>query len=503
MGHTAGRMHEEIIGELEGGDRHLCIELPRGHFKTTLFSEDFPLWKMWKTHDKKLAFGIQTSNMTQSKYILGTVMDAIESIPTLYETLYPDNLQHWSAGYIKTKNGHEMMAQPFGRKGLHYDYLMSDDLQQEAATASAALSIEDIKTVFWQASYSMINARGGKHLVIGTRITNNDLYSEFEEKPKWRHVKYPAVITDPDGKWLAPQFPEFPRYSTLELLGAIRDDMPPWSWQSEYMLDPIGSGTSVFPKELIKQSMTLKYPDNYGEMEKKWCKYYLGHDVALSEKRGSDFFAMVVLKRALNCPLRVVKKVKGKADEETQFEIIRKLNEDYHFSKYVIEQKGLSYAMAEKAAKDFTLASSCEKFNTNHANKDKLIGDVRLLMENKLLGLDGDQDIALELGSFGLVTVNGLQTFRALSGHDDLVMALGLAVYAAGGYIQSKKQPAGFYAVAVGAEPSHSEAARRSDPNVIRCECGGTDLMVMGMSEADGVQSRQLRCRACARVWVQ
>jgi hypothetical protein len=103
--------------------------------------------------------------------------------------------------------------------------------------------------------------------------------------------------------------------------------------------------------------------------------------------------------------------------------------------------------MAEKASKDYTLAHSIEKFDTNHNSKNKLIGDLRLVMQNKMLGLDGDKEIARELSSFGLVTKEGQQTFRALSGHDDLVMSLSMAVYAAGGYLPKNKPTAQFYMV--------------------------------------------------------
>jgi hypothetical protein len=246
----------------------------------------------------------------------------------------------------------------------------------------------------------------------------------------------------------------------------------------------------------------MRYPDNYQELEQKWCKYYLGHDVALSEQRGSDYFAMVALKRVLNAPLRVVRKMRAKGSEEEQFEIIRQWNADYHFSKYVIEQKGLSYAMAEKAAKDFTLAASIEKFNTTHASKDHIIGDLRLGMENKLIGLDGDQDIALELGSFGLVTVNGLQTFKALTGHDDLVVALALAFYAAGGWLPKKKATGSFYAIAVGSEPPRG-VPQKGITGMRKCLCESTDLRIVGESESNGIKEIQLRCNECGRMWIE
>jgi len=494
--HKVGRMHQEVIDELQTNDKHLVIILPRGHFKTTIFSEDFPLWEMWRTTEKQLIIGIQTSNVPQSKYILGVIMDAIENNPTLKEILLPDDIYHatWSSSHIKTKNGHEVLVQPFGRKGFHYDILISDDLQQEAATASSSMSIESIKTTFWSSSFPMTQTRHGKHLMIGTPISYDDLYSEFDGKPGWKKIMYPAVITDSEGKWLAPQLPE---HFSLERLKDIRDNMPIWSWQSEYMLNPVGAGTAAFPGDLVRAGMTMTFPKEYYDNEHN-AQFYCGHDVALSEKEGSDYAAIVILKRIGSFPLRVVKKWHGKCSEEEQLDIVRQFNKEYHFRKYVIEQKGLSYSMAEKASKDHTLAGSIEKFSTSHANKEKLIGDIRLMLENKMLCLEGDEQLARELNSFGLVTVNGLQKFRALSGHDDLVMALGLAIYAAGGYLP-KKKPSGSMVLAGLSDEDLAKESLGTCP-----ACNGKDVRQSGESQADGQDvKKQFTCNKCARMWIE
>ena len=434
MDQKIGAFHEEIITHLETSPKNLLVEAARGHFKTYIISRSYPLWLMWRQSSKKLVIGLQTSNMTQTKFILDLCVNAIENNKYLRDVLYPKDIYHatWSAIRFKTENGHEMIAQPFGRKGYHYDVLISDDLQQESDSGGTSVSIEAIKRSFWSASAPMTNARSGKHLVIGTPISLDDLYHDFDDKPLWDHLHYPAVIVDENGLWQRAQFPE---HYSLEKLTDMKNNMPPWAWQTEYMLDPIGAGTSLFPSDTIKKCLQFKLIERNPE----GSSFYYGWDVALSDKASADFFAFIVLRKMPDGTLYMVHKLWDKLKEEDQMEKVRALHSQYGFSKGVIEQKGLSFSMAEKVSKDYTLGHSVEKFVTNHTNKEKLIGDLRLVMDNGLLNLMGDQDIARELASFGKVKkADGSETFRALSGHDDLVMALAMAVYAAGGWLPKK-----------------------------------------------------------------
>ena len=438
-----GKVHEKIAKQILEGKKNTMVEMARGHFKTWMFSKNFPLWLMWRQSEKPLMIGLETSNMPQTQYILSELIASeIEHNPILAERLLPET---WSARHLKTKNGHQVIAQPFGRKGFHYDWLISDDLQQESESGSG-LSISAIKRTFWSSSWPMTQTRRGHHVVIGTPISLDDFYSDFENKPAWNVMKFPVVITDENKKWLAPQFPEHPAFANLELIQELKDNTPIWSFMSEYMLDPIGDGTVVFSSDLIDYCMKIAYP-SITPGDESASQYYAGWDVALSDKDAADFSAITIVRRTPGIPLRVVAKWRGKAGEEEQFEIMREFHKNFAISKLVIEQKGLSYAMAEKASKDYTLAHSIEKFDTTHASKNRLIGDLRLVMQNKMLGLDGDQDISRELRSFGLVSKDGVQTFRALSGHDDLVMSLAMAVHAAGGYLPKKRPAAQFYMV--------------------------------------------------------
>ena len=499
-----GAFHEEIINDLEGGDQNLLVMASRGHFKTWIVSRAFPLWEMWRQNKKKLTIGLQTSNVSQSKYILDLSIREIEHNPYLRDVLYPKDIYHatWSALRIHTENGHEFMVQPFGRKGFHYDYLLSDDLQQESDTAGSSISIDAIKRTFWSASAPMTNTRRGKHIVVGTPIALDDLYSEFNNKPKWKVLKFPAVITKPDGTWDSPQFPE---HFSLKDLEEMRDNMPPWSWQTEYMLNPVGTGTVVFPSDLISASMNPTYPLPTPQQQAA-TQYFAGWDVAFSDATSADYSAVIALRRTPGCPLRVVTNWRDKVGEERQFDKVRELNSQFQFTKLVIEEKGQSYSMAEKAAKDYTLAGSIEKFDTSHKNKEKIIGDLRLVMQNGGLDLAGDMKISRELGSFGIVTKDGTQTFRAMSGHDDLVMALAMAVYAAGGWVP-KKRPAGgiFFAGANSTPLSATALSSEFDVPTGKCpKCKQNGIMTGEASYYDQDEEKMRKhflCRNCGKRW--
>lgn len=464
LNQKVGACHKEIIKELEKKEKHLLVMMARGHFKTWMISRAFTLWKIWSTPEKEhLEIGLETSNMTQTQFILAELISAeIKKNPILSKVLLPDNMFHatWSSKMIVTKNGHRVVAMPFGRKGFHFDYLISDDLQQESETSSASVSIDAIKRTFWNSSWPMTQSRRGFHIVIGTPISLDDLYAEFvgDDTPDWKCLKFPAVITDKDGKWLRPSFPE---HFDLEQLEVIKRNSPIWAWQSEYMLQPLGAGTSLFPPELIKHAMnmpkpTIEVPEYYipTDEEKedihtidksKFIQYYGGWDVALSQKEGSDFAAFVVIGKAPNVPLWIETFWNLKITDEEQLQKVRDLHQTFRFSKVVVERTGIGYALAQKATRDPGLATFVEPFDTTHSSKSRIVGNLELLMQNKNLCLNGFKKIAEELATFGIKTKGGKQTFEALAGHDDIVIALCLAVHASGGYLPHSTPSAMMY----------------------------------------------------------
>jgi hypothetical protein len=94
---------------------------------------------------------------------------------------------------------------------------------------------------------------------------------------------------------------------------------------------------------------------------------------------------------------------------------------------------------------DTELAGIMDEWNPTNEEKQKVLGNLQLLMKHKMLdipsGLEHFDELVSELSSFGIINENGKQTYRAFSGHDDLVIGVALAVSAAGGWVFDDEVP--------------------------------------------------------------
>lgn len=435
LGKKIGKFHREIIEKLEISTKHLHVQASRGFFKTTIISICYPLWCLWKPQKRKLNIGIVSHSLSRSSEIMRLIKQEIMERPEIAKRVLPEDMHHaiWSATEIITKKGHRVVCvPPGGVQGEHFDLLILDDIQRDEDGTGAALA--NLKKTFWNVICPIVNARKGKMLVVGTPLSFDDLYSEIKENSGFMFMKYPAVKVNERGDWIESIFPE---HYTIEDLQKIRDGLPSWAWQSQYMLNPIGAGTGLFPLELINSCIdpTIGQINEDTAQIKRNCAHYIGCDIALSEDKRADSSCFVVIRKNFetNELSMIYKQIppKGTTSDE-QVTRISNLAKIYGTSKVVIEQKGLGYSLAQKA---FMEIPAVEKFDTTRSKKEQILGNVELLMRNKKLKLPKDDAMINELMSFGLKRkIDGTETFEALSGHDDQVMALALACYAAGGW---------------------------------------------------------------------
>uniref|UniRef100_A0A6M3L8W8 Putative terminase n=1 Tax=viral metagenome TaxID=1070528 RepID=A0A6M3L8W8_9ZZZZ len=440
LGIKVSKKHEEaidlIIQSLESPPEKkesLGIQFSRGHGKTTIFSVALSLWLCWKTPaDKPLAISLRSHSQSFSTSINRKLKDYIEFNPKLKERLLPTDFKSnsWSADYIRTKNGHDIFSLPFRQRGNHVDLSICDDIQTDE-DAFSTLSLSRIKEAFWGTVYPTTQSKKGIHVVVGTPIAFNDIFYDLSKNKGFHSIKYPAVKIDKDGKFYDPLFPEL---FSLEQYYHIRNTIPSWAWQREYLLNPIGGEIALFGEDLVKSCI---YEDDeeadIPEDIKEYREVFLGCDIAVSEREGSDYSCFIILEKYPDKPLKMIGKwyEKGITTDE-QIEKIKELNRINSFSRIVIEQKGISWPMAQKAAEDPEIGYAVERFDTNQKNKEKIVGTLELLMRSKMLKIPYDDSLISELQTFGKIERNGKQTFEAMAGHDDQVIALCLACYAAG-----------------------------------------------------------------------
>ncbi|MFA6354033.1 MAG: hypothetical protein WCW93_03825 [Candidatus Paceibacterota bacterium] len=452
-----GRVHEYIAQILDTPNLKTCtIEIARGHWKTETFSVKYPVWRMWREKNKQLNISIRSNNLGISRKINWKISRLIEQNKMVAARLMPANMNHakWSSDFIETDPGHLLFSIPYDRRSDHVDLSIVDDiLSDEHGRSSVAM--DQMEQTYWNTISPTINTRKGMHFIVGTPITYNDLYTRIDAQLKgdstYRMFKFPAIV-----KRKGTDAPCLPERFTLDELYEIKKRTPIWSWQQEYMLEPVGHGNSLFPEELLRKCTVTDdsyfandpYHDETA-VDNPQAEYFLGGDIALSDSDRADYSVYVIVKREEGQPLKVMPYIfngKGWTSDQLKNKL-KDLNAFYKFSKAIVEQKGLSYSLVNEMTSDPDLAGVVEPFETNRVNKDKILGSLELLMRNGMLKLPNDSALIDELAKFGIKSIDGKQTYEALAGHDDHVMALAMACHAAGGFSAEPVMPVTFEVV--------------------------------------------------------
>jgi hypothetical protein len=419
-----GDMHREIINAIMNDKRNIVIMAARGHGKTNLLSIAFPLWICWRTSSATpKMITIQSGRMELATEILKKIKQIVMTNPIVRERLMPDSTHDvkWSETQLEFSNGHRIISIPFGDsvRGFHVDYNICDDVLKDETT-----NVEETKKQFMAAVFPITQAKKGKHIVVGTPMSFMDLLHTLAEKPTFLALKYPAFKPD--------ETPQFPQKFSVEQLNAIKSTQPSHLWSREYLISPVSDESALFPLDtLILPATRIDYPD-LAKNEEISRQYVLGCDFAVSDKEKADFSCFVIIQIVEGRPYLFYKKELFKGmPTDLQAEKIKEMHKLYNFRKIVAEQTGLSYGIAEALLKDPNTAGVTEGFETKVKSKSEILGRLEVVMRNKQLKLPYDQSLIDELSGWTIETKDGKQIAKSVKEHDDQVMALALALYAA------------------------------------------------------------------------
>jgi hypothetical protein len=431
-------MHQEIIDAVMNDKRHLVVMAARGHFKTTLLSQAFPLWVCFRTPSSNpQQIIILSASMEQSTDILRGLKRMIVNSPVLQERLIPESLHDvkWSETQLEFKNGHRIMSVPFGDsvRGKHVNYCILDDVLTEETT-----NVEEAKNIFYGPVFPTVQAKRGKIIVVGTPMSYMDLLHDLAKPEKgFASMSFPAF--KPDGSI------QFPEHFDKEQLESIRRTMPSHLFSREYLLVPVSGSNALFPFDVREACRSIEIPPLTIEEEQS-AQYVLGGDVAVSDKERGDFACYTVLKIVSGKPIIYYKKslLKGVGTAE-QGKLVAELHKQFNFSKILVEQTGLSYGVVDFLLHDDSTKYVTEGFNTTRKSKMEILGLLETTMRNMSLQLPVDDSLDDELSGWEVKQDpnTGMQISQSLKQHDDQVMSLAIAVFAASQIVGG----AGFFAV--------------------------------------------------------
>ena len=413
--------------------RFILIIWPRGFLKTSIWTEAYITWKLWR--EKGFKIGIVSSALDQSQRIINNIQNLITGNEFL-SGLYDKNLK-WNMSEINTKNGNECVQLPFSSsaRGNHLDLLVVDDILREEN-----LTQEQIKDYFWSIFFPMTQTRKGQIIIAGTPMTMKDLYADLqnlaEEKKNilekfnldCKIIKKACVEVDNHGKWIRSSWPE--RYS-LDELEAMKSSQGSLTFEREYMVSPMGGGASIFKNIKI---------GNHSELDKALPteNYYMGVDVAMKSGAKNDFLVFSILGKDTTTGMikqRKLERYKGWGENEI-INRIKILHSKFNFKRVLMENAGLSVGLVKSLTdrnKYPELCNVCEGFVSNsRKNKEELISVIAVGFETGVLSVLDNTVQYNELVSFKAKedTRTGKVTYEGVGQNDDTCIALGLGMKA-------------------------------------------------------------------------
>ena len=303
-------LHREMWAECCSDDLQVAIAAPRGHAKSTAIT---------------FAYALSLVLFRESKHLL--IISANESLASDFlndiriELQENEKLQSLFGGFrflkeaeteiivqfVQTKEKFRIIVKGAGQRmrGLKWerkrpDTVIGDDLEDDEIVLNAERR-EKFRRWFYGAVRPIVRS-GGKIRLVGTIIHLDSLLERTMPKlthPDSREEPLKIWSTAPQKGWRATKYRAhdfdyshilWPQMFTAEKLKAIRHEFAEMGlldvYGQEYLNDPIDDTTAYFRR----QDFLAMEP---GDHERRKM-YYVGVDLAISEKKKAAYTAMVV-----------------------------------------------------------------------------------------------------------------------------------------------------------------------------------------------------------------
>jgi len=330
-------LHQPLCNTLQRSLGKTVVELPRGHFKTTVASKSLPTWRAlpmeaevtdyalvhgWTTeeeidelrrvHNPNVRVLVISSTETNAKKILRSTRQQFES-NALFRSLWPGMLPNekcrWTdteLEFNRTEKFSESTVEATGvgsaLQSRHYDLMVEDDLFGIEAMGSETVTRGVIDYhVLLEGAFD--DPDHSESLVIGNRWAFNDLNSWIRENElDYEFITRSAIE---DGEVI------FPERFSLKGLARIRRKQGDYFFSCQYLNNPIAPGAHDFEPEWLRSfTVELEVKPNAAANAQKVEVYvrddgkraYLGKlnrfvlvDPAREGKRGKARHAVLVV----------------------------------------------------------------------------------------------------------------------------------------------------------------------------------------------------------------
>jgi predicted phage terminase large subunit-like protein len=256
-GFINGRHHKVMAKKFQeiadGKLKRLIINMPPRHTKSEFASYLLPAWFLGRFPNKKI---IQSSNTAELATGFGRkVRNLVGS--EQYARIFPNvalRQDSKAAGRWSTNHNGEYFAIGVGGTvtGKGADLLIIDDPHSEQEAKLALTNSEVFDSVYeWYTSGPRQRLQpGGSIVLVMTRWSKRDLTGRIVQSAidrdgdEWEIIDFPAIL--PSGK------PLWPEFWSLELLNALKAELPVSKWNAQYQQSPTSEEGALIKREWWK-----------------------------------------------------------------------------------------------------------------------------------------------------------------------------------------------------------------------------------------------------------
>ena len=387
-----------------------------------------------------------SNTLPQATELLRRIKDRI-SVSELLRTSI--DKKYWTKTDLTLKNKARILCKPYNEnvRMLHVNRVKCDEVGEYRD-----------HDVLKGAVFPTLTAKGGTFVGVGTPKSELDLLHELEKDPSFKSLVYPAWTKDTDLF-----HNRYPGYSIKRKSGKViiysDEDKAIGSyssleWSREFMCKPLTSGDQILPYDLVEQS--FDYKRKFERFKRPGAQYFIGLDFALSASSGADRSAFVVIERFEGKDTIVWIEHYHGLSYMAQKSRIKELYEFYRPSIILADVGtfGESFFQEMRSA-----GIAMQGFKFTNQSKQDLVQEMRSKFESNFNRYDSDtkeakpekdkmffickdstdykthhttEKLVKEALAFAVEYDNktGAAKFKGLGAHDDIVMALGLAIWA-------------------------------------------------------------------------
>ena len=297
-------LHKELADHIQLNGPKVGAEVPRGHYKTTICTEGYPIWRLINNPNDRILIGNAViGNSIKYLGIIARHFETNQIFRWLFPEVIPDfGKTKWTQTEIvinRKEEWREPSIQAIGvggtAVGLHFPCIIKDDLVNE----DHLISMEQMqKPIDWH-KYSvslLVNPDIDTEVLVGTRWAFADVISYVQEnEPVFKWYSRACTLNGLDIEHPDAQ-PIFPEQFPIRALKAIRDRQGPYIFSCQYMNAPVDPARQIFRKEWIQYIEDLEKNPQFSLKdlyERSVC--YVILDPALSQDRHGDFTGAVVV----------------------------------------------------------------------------------------------------------------------------------------------------------------------------------------------------------------